>query len=128
MVLLTDRTIRELCSSTTPTSQFSSLHFIASQAIGVKRIERRAQTLTQSSFGRKGANVGRSTRFGADCRSAAWFHAARVDCGDYLTAGTTARSPHRRVATDHAPLPLPHCYVMGARPRKAFSKTNLVGV
>lgn len=45
MVLSTDNTIRELCSSTTPTSQFSSLHFIASTAIGEKSIETRAQTL-----------------------------------------------------------------------------------
>lgn len=45
MVLLSDSTIRELCSRITPTSQFSSLHFIASTAIGAKSIETRAQTL-----------------------------------------------------------------------------------
>lgn len=39
MVLSTESTIRELCSRTTPTSQFSSLHFIASTAIGAKSIE-----------------------------------------------------------------------------------------
>lgn len=43
IVLLTDNTIRELCSRTTPTSQFSSLHFIASTAIGAKSIERLAE-------------------------------------------------------------------------------------
>lgn len=45
MVLSTDSTIRELCSRITPTSQFSSLHFIASTAIGAKSIETRARTL-----------------------------------------------------------------------------------
>ncbi|CAB3239416.1 unnamed protein product [Arctia plantaginis] len=76
MVLLTDNTIKELRSSTTPTSQFSSLHFIASTAIGEKSIET-AQTLHES--GRKGRSrlaknvhqnncVGRaaSKRFGAN--------------------------------------------------------------
>ncbi|CAK1546206.1 unnamed protein product [Leptosia nina] len=51
MVLSTARTIRELCSSTTPTSQFTSLHFIASAAIGAKSIERRA---------RRGRSLGRA--------------------------------------------------------------------
>lgn len=45
IVLFSESTIKELCSNTTPTSQFSSLHFIASKAIGAKSIERRAQTL-----------------------------------------------------------------------------------
>lgn len=71
----------ELCSSTTPTSQFSSLHFIASKAIGAKSIERRTRSLDTSSFGRQfDARV--PARFGADCRSAGGFHTADDD-GEY---------------------------------------------
>ncbi|CAH4038270.1 unnamed protein product [Pieris brassicae] len=118
MVLSTESTIRELCPSNTPTSQFSSLHFIASKAIGAKSIERRAQTLDTRSFGRQyDARV--PARFGADCRSAGGFHTAD-DEREYLTGvDTTPRTAQRWVATEYAPLPLPHCHDMGTRPRYA---------
>ncbi|CAH2105493.1 unnamed protein product [Euphydryas editha] len=77
--------------------------------------------LTHSSAGRKGANVWRSTRFGADCRSAGSFPAAR---GDTTTTICQPSVPAPRLAhrnggwrLKHAPLPLPYCYVMGTRPR-----------
>ncbi|CAF4766225.1 unnamed protein product [Pieris macdunnoughi] len=94
MVLSTESTIRELCPSNTPTSQFSSLHFIASKAIGAKSIERRAQTLDTSSFGRQfDARV--PARFGADCRSAGGFHTADGE-REYLTGvDTTPRTARR---------------------------------
>lgn len=114
IVLLTDRTIRELCSSTTPTSQFSSLHFIASKAIEAKSIERRAQAQTQTLGWKLG---GKAPTFGARrvlaqtagqplvcyARALRWLF-------DFGTGGWRLK---------HAPLPLPYCYVMGARPRNA---------
>lgn len=127
IVLLTDKTIRELCSRTTPTSQFSSLHFIASKAIGAKSIERRAQGtrhrhLTQSSAGRIGANVWRPTRFGADCRSAGSFPTSRGDTTATICqasrVGNSVLAPRLAHRTGgwrlkHAPLPLPYCLCYG---------------
>lgn len=140
MVLLTDSTIRELCSSTTPTSQFSSLHFIASTAIGEKSIETRAQTL-------HGEGEGCSIRVSKDgCgKTPAWasrrsfwrklaasrqrefsIHTAAPTVTIWLPERRSWRRPprlaQRWVATEHAPLPLPYCVVMGIDPalRKPF--------
>lgn len=69
--------------------------------------------LTQSSAGRIGANVWRSTRFGADCRSAGSFPTSR---GDTTATICQPSAPAPRLAhrtggwrLKHAPLPLPYC-------------------
>lgn len=89
IVLLTERTIRELRSSTTPTSQFSSLHFIASTAMGARGIESGARTRKRG--GQRWAAV--SGTSAGRAAAAAWGARARVLA---QTAGQPALSHGRR--------------------------------
>lgn len=94
MVLFTDSTMSELRSRTTPTSQFSSLHFIASTAMGAKSIEKRGHyTRFWADWRQRELNA----RFGAD-RQTTTFSGV-----DYLTAWAAPRPPRlaqRWVATE----------------------------
>lgn len=113
MVLLTDNTIRELCSRTTPTSQFSSLHFIASTAIGAKSIETLAQALHSCFLGFVCLGMKPRRRREPHWR-AFWRRLANWQrvlytygrpSGDYLTGGAaaaTASKPRAAVGGDRA--------------------------
>lgn len=103
MVLLYDNTMSELRSRTTPTSQFSSLHFIASMAIGAMSIETRtlrvifwtsAQTWASCAFWRRLA----------DCR--VFNTASRRWLFDWLCWGADHHA-QRWVATEFSPPVLP---------------------
>lgn len=79
---------------------------------------------------RQGANIERAnTRFGADLPNYSRLREFSIHTVDATVTiwlperrgcAVAPRSPRlaqRWVATEHAPLPLPYCYVMGTRPR-----------
>lgn len=102
MVLSVDRTIRELCSRITPTSQFSSLHFIASTAIGAKSIEKQFDTGTSHErHGYSATGDGRGsapTNWRSSEPPPRVFNTHVRSNVDYLTAGATVAAPPPRAA------------------------------
>ncbi|GBP38316.1 hypothetical protein EVAR_29260_1 [Eumeta japonica] len=127
MVLLSDSTISELCSSTTPTSQFSSLHFIAAAAIGAKSMKAAALAGSRAQDARAASEVcgvlargARERCEGDGPHAREWAPRGAVNAcgrpaGDDLTAGGGRPGAHHATG------------VGGARRRPGSAQTRLEG-